>query len=257
MRTSIKQVFHSAFGGNKRPRDGREHLVTFDRLALEANFHENERVRLYHEGMRRANVEWSDNFAKQCRFYSLQQLVETVLKKGVAGDFAECGCWKGHSTYIIARLLADSRFAGTFTVFDSFEGGLSERGAKDQTVRYRLTEQQMRVEQAHFASAEEQVAQVLEEFAFVRLYKGWIPERFHEAAERTFAFVHVDVDLYQPTIDSLRFFYPRLAPGGAIVVDDYGYTHFPGAKKAVDEHLAENDCSMFYEIPTGGCFLIK
>ena len=35
------------------------------------------------------------------------------------------------------------------------------------------------------------------------LMKGWIPTRFQEVADRHFAFVHIDVDLYEPTRDSL------------------------------------------------------
>jgi len=48
-------------------------------------------------------------------------------------------------------------------------------------------------------------------------------------------FVHIDVDLYQPTLAALEYFYPRLAAGGIIVCDDYGSLSFPGAYKAVEE----------------------
>ncbi|HBH79257.1 MAG TPA: hypothetical protein DDY39_05465, partial [Nitrospira sp.] len=88
-------------------------------------------------------------------------------------------------------------------------------------------------------------------------YKGWIPDRFPEVKERRFAFVHIDVDLYQPIMDSLKFFFPRLLPGGIIVVDDYGYSIFPGAKKAVDEFRSGIECSMFYETPMGSCFIVR
>lgn len=33
-------------------------------------------------------------------------------------------------------------------------------------------------------------------FNFIRLYHGWIPEKFDEVANRTFSYVHIDVDLY-------------------------------------------------------------
>ena len=39
--------------------------------------------------------------------------------------------------------------------------------------------------------------------------------------------------------------------------DDYGMTQFPGCKKAVDEFLSQNECAFFYEMPVGGCFIIK
>ena len=98
---------------------------------------------------------------------------------------------------------------------------------------------------------------VLENFNFVKLYKGWIPDRFEEVSGKKFSFAHIDVDLYEPTRDSLEFFFPRLVEGGSIVVDDYGMSQFPGCKKAVDEFLNRNECKLFYEMPAGGCFMMK
>ena len=50
-----------------------------------------------------------------------------------------------------------------------------------------------------------------------------------------YRFVHLDVDLYQPTRDSFDYFYPRLIKGGIIVCDDYNW---PGARKAIEEACA-------------------
>jgi hypothetical protein len=69
---------------------------------------------------------------------------------------------------------------------------------------------------------------------FVEVYKGWIPERFAVVAGRSFCFAHIDVDLYRPTLDSMAFFYPRMAPGGIILLDDYGFSTCPGVTEAVD-----------------------
>ncbi len=198
-----------------------------------------------------------DNFPKRYRFNSLQQVLEQVLEKGVPGQVAECGCYTGHSTYIIAEILRNNNYEGAFHIFDSFEGGLSDKLPEDKEERYLETEEQILAEKMTFRSRMEDVATSLSEFDFCQFYKGWIPERFTEAESHRFSFVHVDVDLYQPTLDSLRFFFPRLEKGGAIVVDDYGYTHFPGATKAFDQVLSENDFSFFYAIPTGGAFVIK
>ena len=79
-------------------------------------YKDNERMGLYYEGLKKAQVEWTDNSHKRCRFYSLQQMVELVVKKGMHGDFAECGCWKGHSTFIISTLLAKNGFDKQRTV---------------------------------------------------------------------------------------------------------------------------------------------
>ncbi len=232
-------------------------VVPFDKYQLVSQYSENDKVRLYNEGLHRSHMEWSNSFLKQCRFYSLQQMVAYAVKQNPSGEFAECGCWKGHSTYIISKILADHRFSETFHVFDSFEGGLSDKDEQDRDARYQQSEEDDRTEKEVFASTEAEVRETVNEFDFVELYKGWIPDRFPEVNNQSFAFVHVDVDLYQPTLDSLNFFFPRLALRGVMVVDDYGYTHFPGAKKAVDEFLAANEVHLFYETPVGSCFIIK
>ncbi len=89
----------------------------------------------------------------------------------------------------------------------------------------------------------------------MRLHPGWIPERFADVGDQSFAFVHVDVDLYEPTRNSLEFFWPRLAPGGILSCDDYGLTQFPGARQAVDPW--RDQAAFFFELPLGGCFLVK
>jgi len=96
----------------------------------------------------------------------------------------------------------------------------------------------------------------LSEFDNVKLYKGWIPERFQELESKSFAFVHIDVDLYEPTHDSITFFYPRLNSNGILLCDDYGFTTCPGATKAIDDFLSDKPEKMI-SLSCGGGFLIK
>jgi len=71
-------------------------------------------------------------------------------------------------------------------------------------------------------------------------------------SNETFRLVHIDVDLYQPTMDSLAFFYPRLSNSGVIVLDDYGFTTCPGAYKAVKTFMSENRLSQHLIMLTTG-----
>ena len=63
------------------------------------------------------------------------------------------------------------------------------------------------------------------------------------------SFVHIDVDLYQPTRDSLEFFY-------SIIVDDFALSACPGATRAVEDALSGKPEQMI-SLPDGGGFLIK
>ena len=179
------------------------------------------------------------------------------MDKKIEGAIVECGVWKGHSAYILSSLLKKSEIKKEFFIFDSFEGGLSDKVEEDKNKRYNLSKEQIMSEKLSFSSTEEQVKVTLSVFKNISYYKGWIPERFSEIKDKKFSFVHIDVDLYQPTLDSLKFFYPRLNSGGAIVIDDYGISQFPGARKAVDEFLTANNPSFIYKVPFGSCFMIK
>ncbi|HLX24696.1 MAG TPA: TylF/MycF/NovP-related O-methyltransferase [Usitatibacter sp.] len=200
-----------------------------------------------------------DSLSKRMRCLSLAQLVRNVA--AIKGSFAECGCLLGDSTYMIARTMTRIGRSDPMHVFDSFEG-LSPRSPEDRKLSPnhidRMGVQAMLESGVTMFRAEfESTKRNLSPFPFVHLYPGWIPSRFPEVASETFAFVHIDVDLYEPILKSLEFFYPRLAPGGVIQIDDYNFMDWPGAKTAVDQFLATNKASFFFQLPLGGAFLIK
>lgn len=199
------------------------------------------------------------NLAKQNRFFTLYQMARRVLTAGIPGDVVECGCWHGHSTYIVASVLKQAGWSGRFFVFDSFEGGLSDKVAADREALGDTDPERTAWLKEHFASDFDQVRATLAEFPAVELHRGWIPQVFQEVpdlGERSYALVHVDVDLYEPTRDALAFFGPRMSPGGVIVVDDYGSANFPGAKTAVDEHLAKHPPTFFLESHLIGAVIV-
>ena len=134
--------------------------------------------------------------------------------------------FRGATSYLICA--ANRGTKKQHHVFDSF-AGLSEPGSGDGEYW----------KAGDLEVDEETVRQNLADFPAVRLYRGWIPERFAEVEDRRFSFVHIDVDLRQPTEDSVRFFYPRLERGGILVVDDYGFATCPGATEAVDRFLED------------------
>jgi hypothetical protein len=201
----------------------------------------------------------SDSLSKRIRFLSLAQLVRQVA--AIEGSFAECGCLFGHSTYMIARTMTRIGRSDLLHAFDSFEG-LSPPTTQDRNVSPNHVDlfglhAHLNSGKTMFRAELEMTRRNLAPFPFVRLYQGWIPSRFPEVASEKFAFVHIDVDLYEPTLRSLEFFYPRLVQGGALQIDDYNFMDWPGTTAAVDQFLAGNKPSFFYALPLGGAFLIK
>jgi hypothetical protein len=177
------------------------------------------------------------------RRLALQQLLRLTAE--VPGDTAECGVYLGCGSEIILQSNQRAPLKREHFVFDSFEG-LSAPSGRDGGYW-----------SAHDLSVDEQsVRQNLSSYERVTYLRGWIPERFDEVRDRRFSFAHIDVDLYEPTLASLQFFYERLNPGGLLVCDDYGFLTCPGATQAVDEYLADKPEKMLL-LPGGGGFFIK
>lgn len=192
------------------------------------------------------------------RHQNLIRLFRSICA-GAAGDVAECGCARGLSFMELCLSFSQDRpdWAGEgFHVFDSFEG-LSEPGEEDlalddsdadaaQVVRNMVP--------GNFVAAYDLVREnIHRRFPRVALHPGWIPSAFPAVAGRNFCFVHLDVDLYRPTRDSLDYFFPRLADGGAIITDDYNW---PGARKAFQEFCA-NQGLQLHTTDTSQAYVLK
>lgn len=175
------------------------------------------------------------------RKYTLDQLLKLTLH--IDGDAAECGVYKGASSYLICRAIQP--YGKWNHLFDSFDG-LSAPIEQDGTY---WVAGAFRVDESH-------VRGNLTEFGNFTVYRGWIPERFQEVAEKRFCFVHIDVDLYEPTRDSIEFFYDRLNPGGVMLMDDYGFKTCPGAKLAADEFF-DRKPEEIVMLPTGQAFILR
>jgi O-methyltransferase len=108
-----------------------------------------------------------------------------------------------------------------------------------------------------FEAPLDRVRKNLSNFDFISYHPGWIPTQFDQVTDETFSFVNIDVDLYQPTLQSLEFFYPRLMEGGIINIDDYGLSNWPGCTRAVTQWREHNTPQLMMEIPGGGLLLVK
>ena len=182
------------------------------------------------------------------RHFVLFEMARSVAN--LTGDTAECGVFAGAGSFLICA--ATQKAGRVHHIFDSFEG-LSAPTSED-TPDYSYT---YRWKKHDLAVPQDRVQRNLAAFDHVAMYKGWIPDRFDAVRDSRFAFVHVDVDLEQPTRDSLEFFYPRLVPGGILLCDDYGSAACPGAKRAFDELIRDKPERTVVHLPTGQGFIVK
>lgn len=178
----------------------------------------------------------------------------------VGGEFAECGVFRGTSALFLCRA-AKTRIPGYagegLHLIDSFEGisqpsdedFFDARGKDGSIVR-------TTVPQGALSAPVDAVRQSMRDFPKVNVHQGWIPGVFQQLPDTRWAFVHIDVDLHEPTRDCLEYFFPRLNPGGVIVCDDYGSLLFPGARRAWDRFCEKNGVP-FVVLDTGQSVILK
>lgn len=183
----------------------------------------------------------------EIRCYFLQSALRSL--HDLTGDVAECGTRKGKSALYMASACERPR---DFFLFDSFEGLSDPAPGKDILASAYESDGKHRIFHENYAEIEER----FRSWPNINLMRGWIPDRFPEVAERSFVLIHVDVDLYQPTLDSFEYFYPRTVPGGFIICDDYGSGNYPGARAAMDEFFADKP-EKPVELPQGQAFVVK
>jgi O-methyltransferase len=158
------------------------------------------------------------------RFYFFWFQIEMLKKNNIPGAFAELGVYKG----INANIMHEMDKTRIMHLFDTFEG-FNEKDLQQETAtggKYTTN---------NFSdTSEEAVKDYISGGDRIVIHKGYFPETTKGLENEIFAFVSIDADLYLPTIEGLKFFYPRLAPGGIIIIHDYNH-NWDGARKAIDE----------------------
>lgn len=158
----------------------------------------------------------------------LALLLREILLQRVPGAFAELGVYKGST----ARLFHHYAPERPLHLFDTFEGftnrsNLEELNAVGWGARA-LSDTSLEGVRRFVAPQNDNVV----------FHKGFFPESVPSTLQaESFAFVHLDADLYAPILDGLNFFYPRLSRRGMIVVHDY--SSWSGPYRAVNEFLRD------------------
>jgi hypothetical protein len=156
--------------------------------------------------------------------------------KDIPGHIAEVGCYEGGNMLLALRSGLISKEKNVL-LFDSFEGfpSLSEFDPK-------LVKKGDYKPEVGF----DKIKGSFDGFENVRLIKGFVPHTFQEISnENNYSLVFFDCDLYQPCLDTLRYFWPKLSQGGLVLIHDYYHEPdgFSGVERATGEFCEENNLS--------------
>lgn len=179
------------------------------------------------------------------RIYALIRSVEYLAANNIRGDVVECGVWRGGSVMAIARtLLRVDDTNRELYLFDTFEGmpepsavdvDYAGRPARSLMARSARSRSASVWATAPLPTVREAVATVGYPASRVHFVVGKVEETVPNQAPERIALLRLDTDWYESTKHELVHLFPRLVPGGVLVLDDYGHWH--GARKAVDEYF--------------------
>lgn len=187
----------------------------------------------------------------ELRIEGLLQAVRYVVDRGISGAFAECGVWRGGSVLAMVRQLQRLGVEDReLYLYDTFEGmtaptdrdtsrfdppALStwrEATSRSQQPWQELFNDQV-FNETHVASLLQSAGYPMER---VHLIKGPVETTLPDQGPDQLAVLRLDTDWYESTLHELVHLYPRLSPGGVLIIDDYG--HWEGCRQAVDEYFS-------------------
>lgn len=175
--------------------------------------------------------------------YDLVSLLQSTAD--LSGDVIELGVWRGKTTKLMAATLANQMQQKTLYACDSYEGFGDETLSSHDT-KFLRPISRLKTKFTTAGDVPEKLARIFEVLkvdgkCVVGFFSKTLPTLPKDAH---FSFAHIDCDAYLPHLECLEYLYPRMNKGGIVVFDDYAANAWPGAKKAVDEFLADKPESM-------------
>jgi predicted O-methyltransferase YrrM len=179
------------------------------------------------------------------RCYILYQLSRRSLL--LDGEMAECGVYVGSTALLLCHVLRSAAKPPRLHLFDTFEGMPETEPGRDYHRKGDFSDTSL-------AGVKER----LRGNDFCEFHQGVIPESFREVEDvDAYSFVHIDVDIYDSTLECCRWFWPRLRSGGALVCDDYGFYPYRHAAKAAVDDFFKGEREVPIALPTGQAVVIK
>jgi len=171
------------------------------------------------------------------RLNNLQQCCERAIWDKVPGDFVECGVWRGGASILMRGVLAAYGEHGRRVVlFDSFRG-LPPPNPRD----FPVDEGDILHTFDALAVPLETVRETFARYGLlddqVTFIEGWFRDTLPLAPLDEIAVLRLDGDMYESTWQALTSLYPKVSPGGFLIIDDYGA--IPACQSAVDAYRAQ------------------
>ncbi|MFG0261470.1 MAG: TylF/MycF/NovP-related O-methyltransferase [Novipirellula sp. JB048] len=180
------------------------------------------------------------------RVFALCEGVEYVIEHQIPGAIVECGVWKGGSMMAVAKTLVRLNHTRPLFLFDTFDG-MTAPSDLDVDIHGESAAELLSKEDketscvwayGELSEVQKNIAGTGYDQSNIVYVKGPVEETIPAQAPDQIALLRLDTDWYESTHHELQHLYPRLSIGGVLIIDDYG--HWGGARKAVDQYIADN-----------------
>jgi O-methyltransferase len=185
---------------------------------------------------------WHKTLTTPERVAALCSATEYATARGIEGAIVECGVWKGGSMMAVALTLKRLGIDRELYLYDTY-GGMSRPSERDRdrTGRRILDDWPYEDEISGVGAISlDEVKTNLSSTGYperlLHFIPGLVEQTIPGQAPSQIAILRLDTDWYESTKHELEHLYPRLAPGGIMIIDDYG--EFEGSRAAVDEYFA-------------------
>lgn len=169
-----------------------------------------------------------------CRFGTMRLLFDEIISNNVQGSLAELGVYQGELAKYINKTFPDRELH----LFDTFEGFCESDVEIEKSKKF--TSDEWFEDWNNFKNTSLEL--VMNKMTYPEkcvVHKGFFPDTI-PSEEINYAFVSLDCDLYEPILEGLRYFYPRLNNGGYLFIHDYNQTNYlRGVKQAVHDYENE------------------
>ena len=165
----------------------------------------------------------------------------------IVGAVAEIGVWRGGTAAILCAANHAVRPGESVHLFDTFSGVVKADSASDTL--YKGGE--------HSDASESEVSALLSEngLSNFEIHRGVFPDDSGMFLPSTIRLCHIDVDTYHSAKDCMTFVWPRVACGGMLIFDDYGFWGCEGVTKLLNAE-APSDSLLIHNL-NGHGILIK
>ena len=195
------------------------------------------------------------------RIVAAVEATEYIAANAIPGEIVECGVWRGGSMMAMAlTLLRLQKNDRDLYLFDTFEGMTRPSDMDGTTAQseWKLNQTQDRNNwcYASLDEVKQNMASTNYSAAKIHFVKGKVEDTLHGNAPETIALLRLDTDWYESTLHELEILYPRLSPGGVLIIDDYG--QWQGCRRAVNEYFLKHKINLLlHRIDATGRIAIK